>query len=116
MAVKPGGVIILTAACIEGVGNKTTEELLFSKRTLDEIIEYVRENFELGYHKAYAIAKVARKARIILVSKLPKELLSKGFLESACNLKEALTKAYEIVGTSPSIAVLPYAASMILKH
>lgn len=113
MYVKPGGVIVLVAECREGVGNETTEKLLFSGKTPEEIVEYVRENFELGYHKAYAIARVACKAGIILVSRLPRQLLSKGFIEAAHSLEEALAKARSIVEGSTSIAVLPYAASII---
>ncbi len=109
--VRPGGVIILLAECREGVGDKKTEELLYSGLTPEEVVSFVRENFDLGYHKAYAIARIATKSNILIVSKNIKDSkLYKRFN----NFEEALKYAYELIGSGDSL-ILPYASSMIPK-
>jgi nickel-dependent lactate racemase len=109
--VRPGGVIILLAECREGVGDKKTEELLYSGLNPEEVVDFVKENFDLGYHKAYAIARIATKSNILIVSKNIKDSkLYKRFN----NFDEALKYAYELVGSGDSL-VLPYASSTIPK-
>jgi len=109
--VRPGGVIILLAECREGVGDKKTEELLYSGLTPEEVVSFVRENFDLGYHKAYAIARIATKSNILIVSKNIKD--SKLY-KRYNNFEEALKYAYELIGSGDSL-ILPYASSMIPK-
>jgi len=107
--VKPGGVIILVAECREGVGDKKTEELLYSGLTAEEIISFIKENFDLGLHKAYAIARIATKVNILVVSKNIKESKLYKKFES---LEEALKYAYELTN-SKDVLVLPYATSTL---
>jgi len=109
--VRPGGVIILLAECREGVGDKKTEELLYSGLTPEEVVSFVRENFDLGYHKAYAIARIATKSNILIVSK---NIRDSKLYKRFNNFEEALKYAYELVGSGDSL-ILPYASSMIPK-
>ncbi len=107
--VKPGGAIILLAECREGVGEKKTEELLYSDLTPEEVVDHVRANFDLGHHKAYAIARIATKSNILIVSKNIRESkLYKRF----DNFEDALKYAYELTN-SDDVLVLPYASSTI---
>lgn len=109
--VRPDGVIILLAECREGVGESKTEELLYSNLTPEDVINFIKENFDLGYHKAYAIARIATKARIIIVSNNIKE--SKLY-EKVGRVETAIKYAYDLVGGG-DVLVLPYASSMIPK-
>ncbi|MEM0361387.1 MAG: hypothetical protein QXK28_02765, partial [Sulfolobales archaeon] len=109
--VRPGGVIILLAECREGIGESKTEELLYSNLTPEDIINFIKENFDLGYHKAYAIARIAAKARIVIVSNNIKE--SKLY-EKVGNVEKAIKYAYDLIGDG-DVLLLPYASSMIPK-
>ena len=68
-AVKDGGVIILVASCKEGLENKSFERWM-TTMTPDEMVVEIKKNFELGGHKAAAIALVKQKVDIYLVSDL----------------------------------------------
>lgn len=109
--VKPGGVIILLAECREGVGEEKTEELVYSDMTPADVINFIKENFDLGYHKAYAIARIAMKANILIVSNNIKQ---SRLYKKVSNVDEAIKDAFELVGND-EVLVLPYASSIIPK-
>ena len=69
-AVRQGGVIIWTAACQEGYGSAVFEQWLNDARCPDDLIDRVRKKFELGGHKAAAIAMTLKKADVYMVSEL----------------------------------------------
>lgn len=109
--VKPNGVIVLLAECREGVGEGKTEELLYSNMDAEDIINFIKENFDLGYHKAYAIARIAAKSNVFIVSNKIRE--SKLY-KKVGDIDTAIKYAYEVVGDGDTL-VLPYASSMIPK-
>jgi len=55
------------------------------------------------------MAKLAKKARIFLVSSLPEEVVRKAFMEPYRKVDEALKAAYSHLGRDIKIAVMPYA-------
>jgi len=110
--VKAGGVIILVAECREGVGEGRTEELLYSQLTPEDIVEFIKGNFDLGYHKAYAIARIALRAHVIVVSS--SSIRSSKAFTRVSKLDDAIKKAYDTVGRG-DVLILPYASSIIPK-
>lgn len=69
-AVKDGGTIILIGACPEGLGSKTFSDWLLAAPTAHSMVERISRNFQLGGHKAAAIAMVLEKASIDLISEM----------------------------------------------
>ena len=69
-AVKPGGTIILIGSCREGLGEKVFEQWMLSAPSAESMIERIGREFQLGGHKAAAIAMVLENAEIYLVSDL----------------------------------------------
>ncbi|MDO4547252.1 MAG: nickel-dependent lactate racemase, partial [Clostridia bacterium] len=67
-AVRDGGVIVLIGSCREGLGERVFEEWMMSAPNASSMIDRVRRDFQLGGHKAAAIAMVLEKADIYLVS------------------------------------------------
>ncbi len=118
-AVKDGGTIILLAECPEGLGDETFEEWIMEASCPDDIIERLREGFALGGHKAFAIARLAKRARIVAVSgpglrrMISEDLGGKGLLESASSIEEALRAALDAHGSDASIILMPYAGSTL---
>ena len=66
--VKDGGTIILTALCNEGFGEDIFENWMKDARDYELICKRLKDNFELGGHKAVAIAKVTSSKNVYLYS------------------------------------------------
>jgi nickel-dependent lactate racemase len=112
-AVNEGGTIIFLAECIEGMGDKTFNQWLSEASCPDEVIERLQRRFILGGHKAYAIAKLVKKAEIIIVSKLSRDLVEKSFMKPAKSIEEALNEAFATHGNNSSVILMPYAGSTL---
>ena len=104
LAAKPGGVVIILAECEEGVGSPVLAETVrrlqkaTAAETIDAIEADLRANFKIGAHKAFAITRLFRKARFILVTSLDqalcKELL---FTDATTSAQAALDEAVKLV-------------------
>lgn len=112
-AVKDSGTILLLANCGEGLGDKTFETWLMEADSPDDVIRKLRENFVLGGHKAFAIARLAKRAEIVLVSILPETVAKKAFMSLAKSIEEALKKAFGRQGSASRIVLMSYAGSTL---
>lgn len=112
-AVKPGGTIILIGSCKEGLGEKVFEEWMLSAPTAESMIERIGRDFQLGGHKAAAIAMVLKNAEIYLVSELEDAFVEKIFLKPAHSAQEALDKAFERLGEKATVLAMPYGGSTL---
>ncbi|WP_292378278.1 nickel-dependent lactate racemase [Methanosarcina sp. UBA289] len=90
-AVKAGGSIILVAECAEGIGNQVYECWNRECRSPDEAIERFKKCFEFGGHKTAIIAKVSKKFRLYLVSKLSDEETRNAFFIPMASVEDALS-------------------------
>ena len=62
--VRPGGTIILAAACPEGSGSPHYERWVSGKHSREEVIEAFRtEGFRIGPHKAFQLARDTEHTR-----------------------------------------------------
>jgi nickel-dependent lactate racemase len=112
-AVKEDGIIIWVASCNEGLGEDVFERWINEADSPEALIDRVRTNFELGGHKAAAIAMVLQKARVFLVSDLDKDYVRNAFLEPYDTLDEAVNQALKIMGSNSGILVMPYGGSTL---
>lgn len=110
---KKGGTIILVGSCREGLGEKTFQAWMEAAPTARSMIDRVRTDFQLGGHKAAAIAMVLEDAEIYLVSEMPDELVSRCFLKPARSAQEALDAAFRRHGPEASVLVMPYGGSTL---
>lgn len=114
-AVREGGVVILLAECREGVGHPRFMNWL-ELGSLKRIEDKLRENFEVVGHNVYANFLKASKVKIILVSKgLPPEIPKKMGFIPADNIEVALKTAFQILGPSPTVYILPQSSSTFPK-
>jgi nickel-dependent lactate racemase len=112
--IRPGGTIILTAACPDGAGSDHYEQWVAGKRSPEEVISsYRAEGFRIGPHKAYQLARDTEHARLIVCSDMPNDLAHRLLLDPAVDFQEALDRALEDIGPQERIAVLPHAATTI---
>ncbi|AEH51444.1 nickel-dependent lactate racemase family protein [Pseudothermotoga thermarum] len=112
-AVKPGGIIILVAECREGFGEKTFEEWMRKAKTIDEPLQWIKENFVLGGHKAVGFCRVLKKAEIFLCSKMDPKVVSDIFMQPFDSVDEALKAALKKKGVDADILIMPYANSTL---
>lgn len=112
-AVRPGGIIILIGSCKEGLGEKCFERWIQEAKCSHDLIDRVQTHFELGGHKAAAIAMVLENARIFLVSEMDPALVRKCFLEPYTSAQQALDDAFRILGPSATVLAMPYGGSTL---
>jgi len=112
-AVKDGGVIILVGSCKEGLGEHTFEEWMTRSPSAHSMIERIGKDFQLGGHKAAAIAMVLEHADIYLVSELEPAFVSSIFLTPFSSAQFAFNAAIEKCGRDASVLVMPYGGSTL---
>ncbi|MGM9640351.1 MAG: nickel-dependent lactate racemase [Faecousia sp.] len=112
-AVRPGGVIILIGSCKEGLGEKTFQTWIQEAHCPEDLTRRVRTNFQLGGHKAAAIALVLENASVILVSEMPEDLVRQCFLTPFATAQEALDEAFRILGPQATVLAMPYGGSTL---
>ena len=112
-AVKKGGTIILVASCKEGLGEETFERWMTSSESPQFMVEEIQRNFELGGHKAAAIAMVLGDADVVLVSDLDDDFVKSIFLKPIKDVQSAFD-SLESKGTL-DVIVMPYGGSTLPK-
>ena len=112
-AVKKGGTIILLGACPEGLGSKCFEEWLTQSETAQSMIDRIQTDFQLGGHKAAAIAMVLEDAAIDLVSEMDDSFVRSIFLNPQPSAQTALNKALDRYGPDATVLVMPYAGATL---
>lgn len=106
-AVKDGGVVIIIGECEEGSGSAALERALEEHPSPDAIKADLEKNFVIGAHKAFAITRLMKKAKFILVSSLDKELAAKLLFESVDEVDDAVKLAEKYVGTDYKVVLMP---------
>lgn len=70
-AARPGGAVLLVAACGEGWGSEAFVRYMRSYPDRASVERALTEEFVLGGHKAYAVRRVLEHCRVYLCSDLP---------------------------------------------
>lgn len=112
-AVRPGGIIILIGSCKEGLGERTFRDWIYAAACPKDLTDRVRRDFQLGGHKAAAIAMVLENAEVYLVSEMPEELTRKCFLTPFSTAQAALDAAFQKLGPDASVLAMPYGGSTL---
>ena len=112
-AVKDGGIIILVGSCKEGLGEKTFGQWIREAKEPKDLVDRVRRDFQLGGHKAAAIAMVLEKAEVFLVSEMEEALTRKCFLKPYTCAQEALDDAFRKLGPGATVIAMPSGGSTL---
>ena len=112
-AVKDGGTIILIGACNEGLGSAAFERWLLSAEKAEDLITGIGEHFELGGHKAAAIAMVLRHAEIDLISEMDDDFVRSIFLVPKHSAQEAFDEAMKKYGPDATVIAMPYGGATL---
>lgn len=112
-AVKKGGTIILIGACPEGLGSRKFEEWLTEAKKPEDMIERIHKKFELGGHKAAAIAMVLENAHIDFVSEMDPDFVRSIFLNPRPSAQEALDAAFQKYGPDATVLAMPFGGATL---
>ena len=112
-AVKKGGVVVLIGSCREGLGEKTFEQWMTTSPSAHSMIERISRDFQLGGHKAAAIAMVLENADIYLVSDLEEALVRSMFLTPFPSAQVAFEAAMKKMGPEATVLAMPYGGSTL---
>lgn len=112
-AVKDGGTIILIGACNEGLGSKKFEEWLVNANTSHELVERIGRDFQLGGHKAAAVAMILEYANIILISEMDDDFVRRIFMEPMHSAQEAFDEAMEKYGPEAKVLAMPFGGATL---
>ena len=111
-AVKPGGTVILLAACPDGFGNATFFEW-FNYEDLDIFEKALRSRYEINGQTAWSTLSKARAWRVILISAFNREQTEKMGMEKASGLDAALEMAYKQLPDNPEVVVIPEGGTIL---
>ena len=107
-AVREGGVVILLAECEEGSGSKVLEETCKRLGSCDAIEKELEANFVIGANKAYAVTRLMKTVKYILVSSLDKQLAKDMLFAGVTDtVEEALAIAEKEVGKDYRVILMP---------
>lgn len=112
-AVNPGGVIVLIGSCKEGLGERVFEEWMTTSPSPQAMVERIGRDFQLGGHKAAAIAMTLEKADIYLVSDMADDFVRSIFLTPQPSVQAALDCAFEKLGPDATVLAMPYGGSTL---
>lgn len=110
-AVKHGGLILLIAACTDGVGNDLFYDWVIRSNTPADVFDILqREGFKLGGHKAVYLARDVERADIDLFSEMPEDLVRSFFLTPIDKPQRIVSIAHERFGDAFRVLVMPHGA------
>ncbi len=106
LALKEGGILILVAACRDGIGPPAFFDLLASGESCEAVVERMSGEYRLGYHKAGKLAEIGLKSRLWMVSLLEQELIRSCHIRPFKTVSDALARALEERGAGAKILFL----------
>lgn len=92
-ALKEGGKIVMVSKCREGIGSDTFLKQLSTSSDPNQVLENIRNEYKLGYHKAAKMAEIATWASIWAVTDLDPELLRKANITPFPTVQAAVDEA-----------------------
>ncbi len=112
-AVKKGGTIILIGECKEGFGSAKFESWLKEAPDSHSLIDRIKTDFQLGGHKAAAIAMVLENAEIDLVSSFDEQTVKDIFLTPKTGAQAAFDDALKRYGENATVIAMPFGGATL---
>ncbi len=112
-AVKDGGIILWIASCKLGLGESTFEKWMLGHKESRDMIEHIKSDFQLGGHKAAAIAMVLEKVKVFLISDLEPGFVKSIHLIPYQDVMAAVKEALSLMGPGATIIAMPYGGSTL---
>jgi len=112
MALKEKGIIILASTCEKGIGEEEFINIMKIANSPEEVIEKIKKNFVLGYHKSAKMAELLTWAEIYTVVGIPNEVVESIFMKPFKTINDALSYVMKN-NNIRNILILPDASLML---
>ncbi len=117
---RKGGVIIMVAACNDGHGGQAFYDNLANVKSPQEFLKKVsrlsRRDTTPDQWESQMLARILSEFTVILVTDMcDPELVKNIHMLHAYTVKEALNKAYDILGKNAKVTVIPDGAAVIVE-
>jgi len=117
LALAPGGILILVAACTEGFGNDVFVEQLQSAVSPPDVARNMRSTpgseYTMGDHKSVKLAELVMESDVWMVTDLPAGTIESMFFRPFSSLQSALDAALEAKGRDTRVLCLMDAANTV---
>ena len=116
LVTRPGGAIVIAAACPDGSGSRAYEEWMGRPGLTSHaaVLErFAREGYRIGPHKAFQIARDASRFTVRWHTAMPPALAGRLLLERAASLQSAVDEAASRLAPASRIGILPRANATI---
>lgn len=111
---RPGGAVLLAAACPEGTGSRAYEDWVVGMSSNAQVFErFRREGFRIGPHKAFQLARDSARVNLKFYSDMPAGFVRQLLLEPIADFQAALNAALDALPPDGRIGLLPRAAETI---
>lgn len=119
-AAKPGGVLILLAACADGVGGdafyRSLRECESPAALYRSILDTPQERTIPDQWQSQILARILMRNRVLFVTRPAlAETIRAMKMDYAASLDEAMKKAREIAGKNASVTVIPNGVSICVR-
>lgn len=115
LALKQDGILIMVAKCRTGIGEEGFFKLMSSAKSAQAVLDKIKCEYKLGYHKAAKMAEINLWAQSWAVSDLSDEQMRVVHLKPYHDLKKALEDAIAEKGKDATIIVLPFGSITVPK-
>ncbi|NDJ75272.1 MAG: nickel-dependent lactate racemase [Chloroflexi bacterium] len=114
LVTKDGGAVVLVAACPEGTGSAKYERWMTGKMSYQQVLDrFAAEEFCLGPHKAYQIARDAARVWTLLLSEMLPEQVRGLLLTPVARLDTAIQPVLRDLPPDARIGVMPAANATV---
>jgi len=112
--VRPGGYLIIPARCEEGAGKGVGEQRFLSAMRDAPDIQFIlddarRNGYPPGQQRAFVMAKVLEKARVVIVGSECPDLVAACKMIPVPTMQEALDLALRETGINCNVLIVPHA-------
>ncbi len=106
-ATRKGGAVVMVAECPMGYGEPVFEEWINAASCPEDVIRRIKQEFMIGGHKAFGIAKVAAEKTVYLVTSLDETQVQKLFAVKVPSVGEAIERIEAEKGKDLFYTVMP---------
>lgn len=115
LALNKDGILIMVAKCRTGIGEEGFFKLMNSASCPKSVLEKIKKEYKLGYHKAAKMAEINLWAQSWAVSDLTDEEMRAVHLKPYHDLHIALSDAIKEKGEDATILILPFGSITVPK-
>lgn len=105
-ALRENGILIVVSKCRLGIGEEAFLSMLSSYDTPEDVIQKMKTDYVLGYHKVVKMAEINLWAKVWAVTDLDPDVLKKIFIKPYGSVQEAVDNAIKIKGKDSKVLFL----------